>query len=227
MSYFNLELIKKIKSINCYQLPTSEILGIFKNREISIDGNIISWFNAEAGQYQDKLHYIEFNNSLNDKLIYGRYTEGQFGKTKIQVGSFTLKEAFNIFSIDSINNGLHIVLENEMYKDLKCISTETENKTRYENKIFKFIGTNDGGAINYSTQTGEELLLFFDHELHSWVLANTDAENFTGIETNDNSLFLLAVNDVSNAFNDYFQFGVYTEKMSVKTGKNSTVIRKK
>ena len=214
MSYFDILLIRKIKSIYCYAMPTGELAGIFKNREISIDENIVSWFNANEGQYNDELHYLEFNNLTPNLLNYGKYIETIPGvKVKTQTGVLTLTENFNLFSINQpYLKGIHISLENEMYKDIKCTFTEDENKKRYENKIFKFAGVNEEGSVIYSTQVGEKLLLFFDHELHSWVLANTDAENFTGIETNDNSLFLLAVNDVSNAFNDYFRFEYLPKK---------------
>lgn len=210
MSYFNIELIRKIKSINAIALATTEILGIFKDREISIDGNIITWFNASPGQYGDLLYYLEFQNGVNDELIYGTYTIGMFGvKTKIQIGSFALNEDFNFFSMTAPNNLIHISLEDEMYKDIKCTYTDNENKTRYENKIFKFTGVNENGSVNYTTQVGEELLLFFDYELHKWFLRNSDDENFGGVETNDNSLYLLTYSDVSNAFNDYFQFAPF------------------
>lgn len=232
MSYFNLELIQKIKSINCYQMPTAELAGIFKNREVSIDESLVSWFNASEGQYNDELHYLEFDNSTPTLLNYGKYIETIPGvKVKTQTGVLTLTENFNLFSINQpYNKGIHISLENEMYKDIKCTYTESENPEKYLNKIFKFSTINEEGALVYAMQNppeGKVTSLSFNVLTHKFIMQTESETPIEGIETNDNSLFLLAVNDVSNAFNDYFQFAYYSEEIKIKKGRNSTVIRKK
>lgn len=218
MSYFNFEFIKKIKSINCYEMPHVSLSGIFKNREISDDG-MVTWFNAIPNESDmGRKHYIQFEENVPNSLYFGYYTEENGEKTLYTQGDLSLTEAFNIFSIDDTDKGLNVSLEREMYKDIKLNYTESDNPEQYLNKIFKFSSVNEEGAFAYFMEnppSGSNIALTYNVIGHYFTMQKDSEPPVNGVVTNDNTLNTLV--EIGNAFNDYFQF-IYFVFISSSSG---------